>query len=114
MTNETQKDSTDASTAKLRGKQARHLRALGHHLQPVIFVGKEGVTESLIRSTDEVITVRELIKVKLQQNSPVAKEEAAEHLARATNSAVAQIIGRTILLYRENPDLPAETKIKLP
>ena len=98
----------------LTGKQARHLRGLGHHLSPVAMIGKEGLSESLIASVNEVLTAHELIKVKVQENCPLERKEAAEALARQTKSSVAQIIGKTFLLYRENKDLENDKKIRLP
>ena len=98
----------------LTGKQARHLRGLGHHLSPVAMIGREGITDNLIKSVLAVLTARELIKVKIQENCPLDKKEAAETLARKTASSIAQIIGKTFLLYRENKDLSEDKKIKLP
>lgn len=101
-------------TLILTGKQARHLRGLGHHLKPVAMIGREGISDSLISSVDAVLTAHELIKVKIQENCPLAKKEAAETLARQTKSSLAQIIGKTFLLYRESKDLDDDQKIKLP
>lgn len=98
----------------LTGKQARYLRGLGHHLSPVAMIGKEGMSDSLIASVNEVLTAHELIKVKIQENCPLDKKEAVEALARETKSSVAQIIGKTFLLYRENKDLDDDQKIRLP
>ncbi len=98
----------------LTGRQARHLRSLGHHLTPSAMIGREGVTDNVIKSTDVLLTSRELIKVKIQENCPLEKKEAAETLAKKTRSSIAQIIGKTFLLYRENKDLAEDKKIKLP
>ena len=93
----------------MTGKSARHLRGLGHHLSPLGMVGKEGITANLIDSLEQVLTSHELIKVKLQDGCPYGKTEAAEMLAQKTKSRIAQIIGRTILLFRPNPAfLPRE------
>ena len=54
----------------LTGKQSRHLRALGHHLEPVVHVGKEGVTEALSKAIDQALTDHELIKLKLNPETP--------------------------------------------
>lgn len=99
---------------KLTGKQARFLRGLGHHLSPVAMIGKEGITKNLIASVDQVLTAHELIKVKIQENCPIDRKEAAEELAKKTGSSVAQVIGKTFLLYRENKDKVDDQKIHLP
>jgi RNA-binding protein len=95
---------------KLTGKQVRHLRGLGHHLHPVVMIGKEEVSESLIRSVEEALDAHELIKIKLQEGALTDRKEAAEILAERTGAAVIQILGKTILLFRRSP---AE-KIEMP
>ncbi|PNU19069.1 ribosome assembly RNA-binding protein YhbY [Geothermobacter hydrogeniphilus] len=84
----------------LTGKQRRFLRGLGHHLQPVVMIGKDELTAALEASVDEALTAHELIKLKLQEGCLLDRKEVAERLASRTSSAVAQILGRTILLYR--------------
>lgn len=95
---------------KLTGKQARYLRGLGHHLKPVVMIGKDEITAAIIAATDEVLTIHELIKVKLQEGCSGDRKEIAAELATATDSSVAQILGKNFLLYRESE----EKKIKLP
>ncbi len=95
----------------LTGKQVRHLRALAHHLQPLVYVGKEGVTEALVRAVDQCLEDHELVKVKLQVEAPLHRDEAADALSAALKADVAQALGRTVLLYRRHP---REPKIKLP
>lgn len=95
---------------ELRGKQIRFLRGLGHHLQPVVMIGKEEVTGKVIAATDEALATHELIKVKLQEGCLTDRKVVAAQLAEATKSGVVQVLGKTILLYRpaEDPtiDLP--------
>ena len=90
----------------LTGKQRRHLRALGHHLDPVVQIGHEGVNEAVVRETDAQLQVHELIKVKVGETSPQARHEAAELLGSRTQAQVAQVLGRTALLYRPRKDEP--------
>ena len=90
----------------LTGKQKRHLRGIGHSLEPVVQIGREGVSEALIQAVDEALTSHELIKVKIGQNAPVERHEVADSLAAQTSSQVAQVLGNTLLLYRADPDNP--------
>jgi len=94
----------------LTGKQKRFLRRMGHDLQPVVLIGKSEVTQSIIHETDSALENHELIKIKLLDSSLTGRREAAEHLASSLNAEVAQILGRTILLYRKSKkpkfDLP--------
>lgn len=98
----------------LPGKQKKFLRSLGHHLTQSVIVGREGISDNLIISCDEGLKAHELIKIKLGQNCPVEKKEAARKLAVMTRSHLVQLIGKTILLYRPNPNLPNDKTIHLP
>ena len=99
-------------TPLLRGKDKRFLRGLGHHLSPVVFIGREGLSENLIQATVAALKAHELIKVKLGRNCPLDKREAARQLGQHTHSAVVQLIGKTILLYRPNRNLPLGQRIR--
>jgi RNA-binding protein len=95
-----------AAPPKLSGSALRQLRALGHALSPVVAVGKEGVTDALVSATDAAIATHELVKVKIQREAPVDRHEAGIELAARTGSVLAQVIGRTLLLYRRHPKKP--------
>ncbi|HKI51184.1 MAG TPA: ribosome assembly RNA-binding protein YhbY [Geothermobacteraceae bacterium] len=95
---------------KLTGKQVRFLRGLGHHLQPVVMVGKDELSAALIAAVEEALTSHELIKIRLQEGCILDRKEVAESLSRATGGQVAQILGKTILLYRSSD----EALIQLP
>jgi len=84
----------------------RALRAAGHHLAPIVQVGKEGVTEALLRQLDRALLDHELVKVKVGSESPEDRFEAAEALASGGGAQLAQILGRTVLLYRRHPKKP--------
>lgn len=99
------------SPTVLSGAAIRHLRGLGHDLKPVVMIGKEGVTESLAEAARAALLRHELIKVKVQSEAPVDRHDAAKSLADATDSTLAQVLGRTFLLYKRHPKKP---KIVLP
>ncbi|GFO61392.1 RNA-binding protein [Geomonas silvestris] len=84
----------------LSGKQKRFLRALGHGLKPVITVGKSDVSEAVIRETNEALESHELIKVKILESCLIDRHEVAEELCNAAGAELAQVLGRTLLLYR--------------
>jgi len=84
----------------LSGKQKRHLRALGHSLKPVIHIGKKEIEEALINEAIAALDSHELIKVKLLESCLLDKNEAAGMLAGSCNAEIAQVLGRTFLLYR--------------
>jgi RNA-binding protein len=90
------------------GKQRRHLRALGHHLDPVVQIGHEGVSDALVKAAVQQLEAHELIKVRIGDGD---RHEAADLLAEKTGAEVAQVLGRTALLYRRRKDKP---EIELP
>lgn len=90
----------------LTGRQVRFLRGRGHGLKAIVQVGRNGVSERVLRQVEECLLAHELIKIKVLENCPLDKKACAEAIAPATGAAVAQIIGRTLLLYRPHPESP--------
>lgn len=86
----------------LRGKQKRQLRALAHHLTPIFQIGKSGITPDMIKGISDALEKRELLKVSILQNCEEDKDELAEILSNRTNSELVQLIGHTIVLYRQS------------
>jgi RNA-binding protein len=84
----------------LTGKQKRFLRALGHALKPVVLVGKADVSPALINETIEALAIHELIKVKILESSLMDRHEVGRELSVACRAEVAQVLGRTLLLYK--------------
>ncbi|KZE41932.1 RNA-binding protein [Brevibacillus parabrevis] len=95
----------------LTGKQKRFLRAEAHHLSPIFQVGKGGVNENMITQIKEALEVRELIKVAILQNNSDDKHEVAEDLAAGAGAELVQLIGHTVVLYKESRE---HKTIKLP
>ena len=94
---------------ELSGKQKRHLRALGHHLKPVVQMGQKGATDALKSKVRSELLVHELIKVKVSGDCLESPKEAGELISEACDANVVQVIGRTVLLYRPHPDEPEIT-----
>jgi RNA-binding protein len=87
-------------------KLRKALRAAGHHLSPVVHIGKEGVSDAVVRELDAQLGVHELVKVRIGTESPEDRFEAAERLGAAAGAQIAQILGRTVLVYRRHPEKP--------
>ncbi|MDF0478758.1 ribosome assembly RNA-binding protein YhbY [Vagococcus sp. PNs007] len=85
---------------ELRGKQKRFLRSEAHHLNPIIQIGKGGLTESVIDQIEETLERRELIKISLLQNTDEVADDVAEALTQAINCDVVQIIGRVLVVFK--------------
>lgn len=92
----------------LSGKDRAALRAEAHHLTPTVHVGQHGLSATLIQSLDDALRTRELVKVQLGRQVELKPKEAARSLAEATGSSVVQVIGKTVTLYRENPEIPGK------
>lgn len=106
--------STKAAVAEARpltGRSIRYLRGLGHHLDPIVQIGKEGITDAVVEATRTALLAHELIKVKVLQEAPIDRTEAGAALAERSGSTLAQTLGRTLLLYKRHPSKP---KITLP
>ena len=86
----------------LTGKQKRFLRSLAHHLTPIFQVGKGGVNDNMIKQIADALEARELIKVSVLKNCEEEKEVVAEQLAEGAGAEVVQLVGHTIVLYKES------------
>jgi len=89
----------------LTSKERAELRSQAHHLQVMVHVGHQGATDAVKQALDEAFTTRELVKVQFSKNADVKAKEAANELAAAVDAEVVQAIGRTVTLYRFNPEL---------
>lgn len=88
----------------LTSKQRANLRSKANKMETILQVGKDGITENLIIQVDDALTARELIKMRVLENSPLSAREAYFDLAEATKSEGVQIIGTRFVLYRRNKD----------
>ena len=99
---------------QLSNKQVKYLRGIGHKLSPLVLIGKEGLNDKILTAVETELDNHELIKVKIGTNSSVDKKNAADILPPSTGSALVQLIGKTLLLYRANPKKPKDKRILLP
>ncbi|WP_046213616.1 ribosome assembly RNA-binding protein YhbY [Paenibacillus wulumuqiensis] len=95
----------------LTGKQKRYLRSQAHHLDPIFQIGKAGMNEGIVRHVLDAIETRELMKVSVLNNCLEEPKDLAEQLAEGTGAELVQVIGRTIILYKESKD---HKQIELP
>ena len=91
---------------ELSGKQKRILRGLGHGLRPLVTVGKQGVTAPLIGQVEDCLLAYELLKIRVLETSPLDRKTVADRICQATGGAMAQQLGRTLLIYRPHPEAP--------
>lgn len=89
----------------MTSKRRAELRGDAHHLTAKVHLGKEGLTPALVDALDETLRTHELVKVQLNRMADAKPKDAAAALADAAGAEVVQVIGRTVTLYRHNPDL---------
>ena len=87
----------------LSSSQRSYLRSQAHHLEPVVLIGKHGITDGTIESIDRVLEKRELIKIKFREFKD-EKLSLSEKIVELTNSQVVGVIGHTVIIFRQNPD----------
>lgn len=98
----------------ITSKQRSYLKGLAHNLEPIVMIGKGGLTENIIKEMDVCLENRELIKVKIQEGCELSPKETANQVAETLKAEFVQAIGRKFTLYRPSPELPAEKRIMLP
>jgi RNA-binding protein len=89
----------------LSSKERAALRAEAHHLTAAVHVGHQGLTPTLVQAVDDALRTRELVKVQLNKHAEETPKVLANRLAAEVGAQVVQVIGRTVTLYRENPEL---------
>lgn len=94
----------------LTSKQRQFLRGLAHPLDPVVRVGRAGVSDAVIAETVKSLAAHELIKVRIDAEGG-ERRKLAEALATATESEIAGVVGKTAILFRQRAGKPS---IKLP
>ena len=93
----------------MTSKQRAFLKKEAHDLEPIVRIGKEGLTDNIVKSLLDAINSRELIKVKILQNLDADKDEArelAEELSKKSGAELVGIIGKIMIFYKENKDKP--------
>ena len=95
----------------LTGKQRSYLKGLANTMDPIFQVGKSGITDNFIKQVDQALEARELIKIKVLNNSLLESKEVALELAEKTKAEFVQSIGNKFVLYRESEE---NKKIQLP
>ena len=98
----------------LTSKQRAWLRGLGSRAETIVHIGKSGITDTVIRQVEEALEAREMVKGKALENAPITAREACDNLAELCKAEPVQVIGSKFVLYRENPEMAPDKKIKLP
>ena len=86
----------------LNSKQRAALRSMAAHIQPIMQIGKGGISANLVKTVSDALEARELIKLSVLENCDYSTRDMAEELAEATDADVVAVIGRKVVLYRES------------
>ena len=86
----------------LNSKQRAALRSMAAQIQPIMQIGKGGITENLVKTVSDALEARELIKLTVLENCDYGTRDVAEELAAATASEVVSVVGKKVILYRES------------
>jgi len=89
---------------ELTSKRRAELKAKAHDLDPVVHIGKYGVTPESLANIDKALTDHQLIKVKFL-GFKERRRELSDEIAGATGSTLIDVIGNVAILYRENPEV---------
>jgi RNA-binding protein len=88
----------------MTGAERAVFRKQANTLKPIIQVGKEDIGDNLVKTVDEALTKRELIKLAVLETSTLSAKDAANSLAETLGADVIQCIGRKFVLYRKKPE----------
>ena len=86
----------------LSKKQVKQLRAMANQLNPLLYIGKNDLTDAAVKQASETMDSHELLKVAVQDGSGLTAKEAADKLAGQIGAQVVQVIGNRFVLYRKS------------
>ena len=88
----------------LSSKNRAYLRSLANSLDPIFQVGKGGISEEMCLQISNCLEARELIKLRVLENSGFSAREAADEIAKSIGADVVAVIGNRFVLYRESKE----------
>lgn len=83
-------------------KQRAYLRGLGNALDPVMQIGKDGISENVLNGVNLLLEARELVKIKMLKNCDYEIKDLANEIAQKTSAEVVQVIGNIFILYKKS------------
>ncbi|MFD0705581.1 YhbY family RNA-binding protein [Alloscardovia venturai] len=88
------------TSTTLTKPQIKQLRGMAHQINPLLLIGKNNITETVVSQADQLLEDHELIKCQLQEGALLSTKEAATELADMLNAAVVQTVGHRFVLFR--------------
>lgn len=90
----------------LTSKQRAKLKGIASNYDTIFQIGKSGIGDALITQINDALRARELIKLRVLENSGYTAREAADEIAEKTKSDVVLVIGSRFVLFKRNPKDP--------
>ena len=88
----------------LTSKQRAFLRGKANSLETVFQIGKQGINEALIKQTEQLLELRELVKLRVLETCEISAREAADNVANAVGAQIVQVIGSRFILFKESKE----------
>jgi len=95
---------------KLTTNQKKYLRGIAHGLNPMIIIGANGVTESLMAELENTLDHHEILKIKMASADRDDRKQIVDYILEQTGALLVQTIGKICVIYRQNDD----TELPLP
>ena len=96
---------------KLIKSQVKYLKTMAHHLDPVIWIGQQGLTENVLKEINSALDSKELVKIRIRTGNRFEREIIIEEICRQTGAELIQSVGNMATVYLPNQETPV---IKLP
>lgn len=90
----------------LTSKQRAYLKGLANGLQALYQVGKDGITENMVKQWNDALEAKEMIKVHVLDNSLSSTRDIADEAAEKTGAETVQVIGSKFILYKRSVNNP--------
>ena len=90
----------------LNSKQRAYLRGLANVLEPSLLIGKGGFNDNMLVDIDAALESKELVKIKILNNSMEEPREVSHDIAERVGAEVVQVIGGKFVLYRQSEENP--------
>lgn len=98
----------------ISGKERSYLKGLAHNLQPLMHIGKNGLSESFYAEADKILDDHELVKISILDAADMKAKQAANEVAEQLGAEFVQAVGKKFVLYRRSRTLDAQDRIQLP
>ena len=83
-------------------RQRARLRSMANTIEPVLQIGRDGISDNLLKQAYDALEARELIKVTVQRNAPMFAREACEELCEKVHAEPVQVIGNRFVIFRQS------------